>query len=102
MTLAELKHLAISDAASTDARRMMAGKYALKAIDQIEARDWEGATHYILQSIARQPESYAPALVLVERVRGGATVTAARAAASRANGRKGGRPLKAKKEGGAE
>lgn len=95
MTLDRLSEMAASDAASTtDARRMMAGKYGLKAVRYIGDRDWAGATDALIKAASRRPE-YAQALMLVEAARGGSTTTVAKAAASRANGAKGGRPRRA-------
>lgn len=94
MTIKELSALAERNAASGDARAMMAGSYARKAVEALRHRDWQAANDYLLQAIARKPEDYAPALALTERCRAGATTSAARAKASRANGNKGGRPKK--------
>lgn len=94
MTIAELRTLADADAASNEPKRMMAGKYAKKALDQLDARDWKGAMHYLLQAATRRPESYVPAIVLVERCRIGSETSPAKTRASRENGKKGGRPRK--------
>lgn len=94
MTLDQLRSQSASDEASGDARRIMAGGYARHAADALAHGDWSAATDYLLKAIARRPDDYAPALALVERCRGGASASPAKAAASRANGRKGGRPRK--------
>lgn len=94
MTLAQLRQAAALDADDQlDAQRMMAGKYALKAIQALEARDYAGATDYLIQASARRPE-YAAALQVIGTARAGATKTGAKAASARANGRLGGRPRK--------
>jgi len=95
MTIAALAALAERDAANTaNARALMAGGYARHAVEALRHRDWRSANDYLMRAIERLPEAYAPALALVERCRAGATTSAARAAASRANGARGGRPRK--------
>lgn len=96
MTLNDLAARAERDAADkTNARALMAGGYARHAVEALHHRDWRAANDYLMRAIERLPEVYAPALALVDRCRAGATTSAARAEASRANGRKGGRPRRA-------
>ena len=94
MTLAELRALADADAASNEPKRLMAGRYAQKALAEIAAHDWQGATHCLLRSISRCPETYVPSLALVDRCRIGSEKSPAKSRASRENGKKGGRPRK--------
>jgi len=95
MTIDDLAALAAADAADkTNARALAAGGYARHAVEALRNRDWQTATDYLLKAIARRTEAYAPALALVDRCRAAATTSARRAAASRANGRLGGRPRK--------
>ena len=99
MTLSELAARAERDAADkTNARALMAGGYARHAVEALRHQDWQAAGDYLMRAIERLPEVYAPALALVERCRAGATTSAARAEASRANGRLGGRPRKRPEE----
>ena len=94
MKLADLKAMATADAAETvDARRMMAGKYAQKSVRALESRDWQGAVEFLIKAASRRPE-YAAAIALVEACRNGSKTNPARAAASRENGKRGGRPRK--------
>jgi len=94
MTLAQLTAAAERDATSSEPRRIMAGVYARHAVTALDRHDWAGAEHYLLQAIRRDPATYAPALQLVERCRGGAVTSEAKAEASRINGKRGGRPRK--------
>ena len=96
MNLDMLKTTATADAADkTDARRMMAGSYGLKAVAAIEARDWPGATDYLIKAASRRPQ-YAAALRIIDLARAGSTRSEAKSEASRANGKKGGRPKQEK------
>jgi len=96
MNLEQLRTTAAADAADkTDARRMMAGAYGLKAARAIELRDWAGATGYLIEAAARVP-GYAGALGIVGAARAGAATSGAKAVSSRANGLKGGRPRKSR------
>lgn len=102
MTLDTLSDMAAADAASTtDARRMMAGKYGLKAARYIRERDWDGATDALIRAASRRPE-YAQGLAVVEAARRGAATSDAKTAAARKNGKKGGRPRKRRPEAEAE
>ena len=92
MTIAALSDMAAADAAETrDAQRMMAGAYGQKALRALRSHDWAGATDALIRAATRRAE-YAAALSLVEAARRGAATSAAKAAASRTNGKKGGRP----------
>lgn len=91
MTLEYMTRLANADAASGNARIMMAGKYAQKALRAISLRDWPGATQYAIYACSRST-NYAPLLTLIDAAKRGAATSEAKAAASRANGAKGGRP----------
>lgn len=91
MTIADLVALA---ADTSSARAIAAGDYARKALEALRRRDWQAANNYLMQAIASNPKAYAPALALVDRCRAGVTTSAAKRAASRANGAKGGRPRK--------
>lgn len=91
MTLEYMSRLADADAASGNARIMMAGKYAQKALRAIAAHDWPGATDYAIKACARST-NYAPLLTLIDAAKRGAATSEAKAEASRANGAKGGRP----------
>lgn len=94
MNLEQLRQIAAADAADkTDARRMMAGAYGLKAAAAIETRDWPGATDYLIKAASRRPQ-YVAALRIIDMARAGATRSEAKSAASRSNGKKGGRPRK--------
>lgn len=94
MTINILQRLAAADEASGEPKRAAVGGYARRAVEALAAHDWEAATDWLLKAIARRPAAYAPALALVGQCRAGATGSAARAKAARANGRKGGRPRK--------
>lgn len=91
MNIDYISKLADADAANGNARTMMAGKYAQKAVRAISAHDWPGATDYAIKACSRST-NYAPLLTLIDAAKRGATTSPARAAASRANGAKGGRP----------
>ena len=94
MTLTQLKEAAERDAAEqVDAQRMMAGSYARLAVRAIGNRDYAGAQGYIILAAARIPE-YASALRIIDAARAGAAKSRAKAAASRLNGKRGGRPPK--------
>ena len=96
MNLEQLRTRASADAADkTDARRMMAGAYGLKAVSAIEARDWSGATDYLIKAAARC-QLYATALRIIDLARAGSARSEAKSEASRSNGKKGGRPRKEK------
>ena len=92
MTLDQLRSQAAADEASGEARRLMAGGYARHAVEALQHQDWAAATDYLLKAAARRPETYAPALGLVDRCRGGAASSDRKAAAARRNGARGGRP----------
>lgn len=91
MTLAEMQRLADADQKSRNARQHMAGAYAAKALRAIAAKDWDGATQDAIRACERST-NYAPLLTLIDAARRGSITSKARAAASRANGAKGGRP----------
>lgn len=91
MTLAEMQRLANADQKSRNARQHMAGAYATKALRAIAAKDWDGATQDAIRACERST-NYAPLLTLIDAARRGSITSKARAAASRANGAKGGRP----------
>lgn len=75
----------------TDATRMMAGKYAQLCLRSIGAHDWTGARGYLLEAVKREPELLLAA-ALIDAAENGSKTSEARAAASRSNGRLGGRP----------
>lgn len=91
---------ALADALSsneTDATRRMAGEYARLCIRAIGAHDWNGARGYLLEAVKREP-GLLRAASLIDSAQNGARTSEARAAASRANGRLGGRPRKGREK----
>jgi len=93
MTIRDLEQIAADADHQGDARRMMAGAYAAKALRALRAHDYAGARHYLIEAAHRRPE-IAEALRIVDAAERGAAKSAAKAAAARANGAKGGRPRK--------
>lgn len=93
MTIRDLEQIAADAGVQSDARRMMAGAYAAKALRALRDRDYAGARHYLIEAAHRRPE-VAAALRIVDMAERGAIKSDAKSASSRANGRLGGRPRK--------
>lgn len=99
MNLEYISKLADADTASSNARTMMAGKHAQLSLRAISVHDWTGAIENAIKACARST-NYAPLLALIDAARRGATTSEAKSASSRANGKLGGRPRKARQNDG--
>lgn len=93
MNIRDLEKIAADTDNQSDARRMMAGAYAAKALQALRDHDYVGARRYLIEAAHRRPE-IAAALSIVDAAERGAKKSDRKAAAVRANGRLGGRPRK--------